>query len=72
VLPEVLLLLRYAKFALTPQEPRYLRSDASEIHHLNASEHTIEVAGVDIKSAYCPSRPQFNDRPVATALMFPL
>ena len=28
------------------------------------------MAGVDIEPAYCSSRPQFNDRPVATALGF--
>jgi hypothetical protein len=53
-----------------PQEPRYLERNVPKIHHLNTSEHTIEVARVDIKPAYCSSRPQFNDRPVATALGF--
>jgi len=37
---------------------------------VDASEYTIEVAGIDIKPAYCSSHPQFNDRPVAMALGF--
>jgi hypothetical protein len=42
----------------------------SRIHHLSPREHTIEVAGVDIKPAYRSSHPQFDDCPVTTALVF--